>query len=131
MGADLGFCPRCGAMRPDAFRYCRKCGLDFDSALARVVASQQAASTRQLPSPGRLDVRPVMDRATMAQLTKDSFTIRCAGTAGGMIGGFLGFLVFGGLGASMLGPGGALLALIGAPVGFFIGVRAALGFAGR
>jgi hypothetical protein len=27
-----GFCPRCGKPRLGAFRYCRKCGLDFETA---------------------------------------------------------------------------------------------------
>jgi hypothetical protein len=26
------FCPRCGTARAGSFRYCRSCGLDFDSA---------------------------------------------------------------------------------------------------
>jgi hypothetical protein len=29
--SEAAYCPRCGAQRLGAFRYCRKCGLDFDA----------------------------------------------------------------------------------------------------
>jgi hypothetical protein len=29
---EIGFCPRCGEPRPGSFRYCGKCGLDYETA---------------------------------------------------------------------------------------------------
>jgi len=121
---DHGYCPRCGVVRPDAFRWCRKCGFDFENPPKPDPAPQGPAVRTQ----DHVDVRLVNDRRTMAQWTRDAFTIRCLGTIGGLLGAFVGFIVFAWIGVALgAGPWSLLLALIGIPIGFFVGVRIALG----
>jgi len=64
----------------------------------------------------------------MAEWTRDAFTVRCLGTVGGLIGMFLGFLVFAAIGGALnAGLLSLVLGFIGIPVGFFLGVRLSLG----
>ena len=120
-------CTRCGAARPDDFRWCRKCGLDFQNPPASTAPDPPARVTPApiQPSP-RVDVRQVNDRANMARLARDAMDVRCLGTIGGLTGAFVGFIVFGVIG-SAIGGAGVLLGLVGIPVGWWVGVRAALG----
>ena len=57
-----GFCPRCGETRVGAFRFCRKCGLDFDSPEA--AAPPALLVTPPRPSPGGSDARGADASAT-------------------------------------------------------------------
>lgn len=128
---DYGYCPRCGTRRPDAFRWCRKCGLDFQNPpKSETHASAPPAHTSVAPGENRIsiDVRPVGDRRDLARWTRDVFTVRCLGTLGGMVGMFLGFFVMVALGGAVsAGPFSLVLGLIGLPLGFFLGVRLTLG----
>ena len=124
-------CPRCGANRPDDFRWCRKCGLDFNASTKGVVPDRSAVTkpepTPVPPSPvGRLDVRQVNDRANMARYARDVVDIRCLGTIGGIVGALVGFLVFGQIGMAV-GGAGPLLAFPGIAFGWWLGVRIVLG----
>ena len=78
----------------------------------------------------RVDVRPVNDRANMARMTRDAVDVRCLGTIGGLIGAVVGFIAFAWMG-SMIGGAGLLLAILGIPFGWWLGVRTALGFISR
>ena len=78
------------------------------------------------PAP-RVDVRAIDDRQNMARMTRDAMDVRCLGTLGGIVGAVLGFLLLGSIGMA-LGPPGALLALVGLPLGWWLGVRTALGW---
>lgn len=130
MMADYGFCPRCGARRPDAFRWCRKCGLDFQntpspdaSSSAPVIASDQRT---------RVDVRPIGEQRDIAKWTRDAFTVRCLGTVGGIVGMVVGFFLFTAIGGAMnAGVASLLLGFLGIFVGFFFGVRLILGLLAR
>jgi hypothetical protein len=124
---DYGFCPRCGVRRPDGLRWCRKCGFDFEN-------PPKPDPQPSVPRPGpdtplqRIDLRPVGDRRAIAEWTRDAFTVRCLGTVGGLIGMFLGFLVFAAIGGALnAGLLSVFLAFIGIPVGFVLGVRLSLG----
>lgn len=152
----IDVCPRCGTKRPDAFQWCRKCGLDF----AKAERGQLPADMRLTPTAGppppsdvqrvappvqqgpqwqqpaqpyipQLDVRPVNDRKNMARLTANALDVRCGGTAGGCLGMIVGFLVFGYLGAAIGGVAPLLLIPIGVFVGLFVGMRVALGLMAR
>ena len=135
--ADLR-CPRCGAGRTENFRWCRKCGMDFHHPPKDVVPDPgvRAAARPQRPERSvvvdapRVDVRQVDDRANMARNARDAIDVRCLGTIGGLVGAFLGFLVLGYIGG-LAGGAGVLLGLIGIPVGWWIGVRTALGWLAR
>jgi hypothetical protein len=103
-------CPRCGANRPDEFRWCRKCGLDFNASTKGVVPDRAPANTSEStpvspPPVGRMDVRQVNDRANMARYARDVVDIRCLGTIGGIVGALVGFLVFGWIGIAIGGVG--------------------------
>ncbi len=52
MAGPAAFCPRCGAARAGAFRFCRGCGLDLDAQAAPASAPQSApAWTPPAPAP--------------------------------------------------------------------------------
>lgn len=124
-------CPRCGAARPDDFRWCRKCGLDYQNPPKTVVPDSNVLTdprpTSSAPTePARVDVRRVNDRANMAQLSRDAVDVRCLGTIGGLVGALVGFIAFAWIG-SMIGGAGVLLAFVGIPFGWWLGVRTALG----
>ena len=123
---DHGFCPRCGSRRPDAFRWCRKCGFDFQNPPKPDVAASVPPVVADQPQ--RIDVRPIGDRRAMAQFSRDVIDIRCLGTIGGILGAIVGFLALGTLGVIFnLGSAGALLSIVGLPLGWYIGTRVALG----
>lgn len=125
---DYGFCPRCGARRPDAFRWCRKCGLDFQNP-PKPEAEATAPPLLVPPPPQRVDVRPVGDRKAMAEWSRDAFTVRCLGALGGVIGIVVGFFLSSIIGGWLhMGVASLLLGLfVGVPLGFFFGVRLAYG----
>ena len=83
-------------------------------------------STEPPPAP-RVDIRAVDDRQNMARMTRDAMDVRCLGTLGGLVGAVLGFIVLGWVGM-VFGPAGALLGLVGLPLGWWLGVRTALGW---
>jgi hypothetical protein len=62
----------------------------------------------------------------MAQMTRDAVDVRCLGTIGGLVGALIGFFAFAWIG-SMMGGAGVLLAFVGIPLGWWLGVRTALG----
>jgi hypothetical protein len=129
IGVDFGFCPRCGVARSDAFRWCRKCGFDFQNPPKPDATSSAPPSVQPNAAPPstRIDVRPVGDRQAMAQWSRDAWDVRCLATLGGLIGIVLGFFVFISLGAMLhAGLFSIILGFIGVPVGFFLGVRIVL-----
>lgn len=89
----------------------------------------EAPAPRQ-PDPPRLDVRSVNDRQNIARMTRDAVDVRCLGTTGGLVGAFFGFVVFGWIGMA-IGGAGPLLAFVGIPLGWWLGVRTALGWLAR
>jgi ribosomal protein L40E len=123
-------CPRCGATRPDDFRWCRKCGLDFKAPQKSVGSSEAKVAARPSSSASsqgfQLDVRPVNDRANLARYARDVIDVRCLGTVGGLVGALAGFLLLGWIGMA-IGGAGVLLAILGIPVGWWVGVRTVLG----
>ena len=147
---QIEFCPRCGTKRPDAFQWCRKCGLDFHRAergeqppgattppprqvTGWVIDDRTAPPSSQWARPEAqpVEIRPTTDRKTMAQWSAHAMDVRCGGTAGGCLGMFLGFLAFAYIGAAIGGPAILLLLPIGVIVGMFVGARVALGLMSR
>ena len=149
-------CPRCGTRRPDAFQWCRKCGLDFEKAergqfpadmrptptagppptsdVQRVPPPIQHSQQWQQPTQPyvpQVDVRPVNDRKNMARWTANALDVRCGGTAGGCLGMLVGFLLFGYFGAVIGGVAPLLLIPLGVVIGLFVGMRVALGLMAR
>jgi predicted lipid-binding transport protein (Tim44 family) len=90
-----------------------------------------AAPSGPAKQPTKVDVRPVNDRRNMAQVTRDAIDVRCLGTLGGWIGAFVGFLVFGMIGMWIGGAAVFLAFFPGILVGWWIGVRTALGLMAR
>jgi hypothetical protein len=72
-------------------------------------------------------MRPINDRQNMAKMARDAVDVRCLGTLGGLIGAFLGFVALAYVG-SLLGGAGVLIAILGIPLGWWLGVRTALGW---
>jgi hypothetical protein len=66
----------------------------------------------------------------MARMTRDAMDVRCLGTVGGLVGALVGFIVFGWVGG-LIGGAGVLLAFVGIPLGWWFGVRTALGLLAR
>jgi hypothetical protein len=145
-------CPRCGVKRPDAFQWCRKCGLDFEKAERGQFppGMPDRPVSPYAPPPGwtpnappvphepqwqqpapRVDVRPVNDRQNMARWTANALDVRCGATAGGCLGMILGLIVAGSIGAVIGGVAPLLLAPVGVFVGLFIGMRLALSLMAR
>ena len=63
----------------------------------------------------------------MARMSRDAMDVRCLGALGGIVGAFLAFVVVGWIGQAT-GSGVVLLLLIIAiPLGWWLGVRTALG----
>jgi hypothetical protein len=123
-------CPRCGAARPDDFRWCRKCGLDFKNPPKAIVPDDRdiIEPTRVSPPspPQQVDFRPVNDRANMARMSRDAMDVRCLGALGGLLGIFVAFMVVAWIG-QMADNGAVLLLLIfAAPIGWWVGARTAL-----
>jgi hypothetical protein len=128
-------CPRCGAARPDDFRWCRKCGLDFKNPPKTVIPDQrdiiEPTRVSRAAPPQQVDVRPVIDRANMARMSRDAMDVRCLGALGGIIGAIVAFFVVGWIG-QMADNGAVLLLLILAiPLGWWLGARTALGLLAR
>jgi hypothetical protein len=93
--------------------------------------SERPATPERAPHEAKpIDVRAVNDRSNIARMTRDALDVRCLGTLGGLAGVVVGFLVFGWVGAS-IGGAGVLLALVGIPLGWWVGVRTILGFLAR
>jgi hypothetical protein len=59
-------------------------------------------------------------------MTRDAVDVRCLGTIGGLLGAVVGFVALAWIG-SMIGGAGLILAFLGIPLGWWLGVRTALG----
>lgn len=110
------FCPRCGAARIGAFRYCRACQYDFEAAAAPDIAPQVV-------------VNATSDRQQLARTAMSIQTLQVASSIGGLVGAVLGglgsaWVVFG----AMADPGLAVIVpfTIAPIVGAIIGQRVAL-----
>lgn len=55
------FCPRCGTQRAGAFRYCRKCGFDFESGELDPQSPQPPAPLAPIPPSPAPDPAPVAE----------------------------------------------------------------------
>jgi hypothetical protein len=77
-----------------------------------------------------VDVRPVNDRANMARMARDAVDVRCLGTIGGLLGIFLAIVVVGWFGQT-IGPAAVVFAVVLVPLGWWLGVRTALGLLAR
>jgi hypothetical protein len=128
-------CPRCGAARPDDFRWCRKCGLDFKSPPKAIVPDGrdiiEPTRVSPAPPPQQVDFRPVNDRANMARMSRDAMDVRCLGAIGGLVGAFVAFLVVGWIGQMADSPAVLLLLIVAIPTGWWLGARTALGLIAR
>lgn len=135
----IEFCPRCGTKRPDEFKWCRKCGIDFEQAergqLPAGVTSPYARPTTPNPEPTSqwqqpyvpvVEVRAGGDRQSMARWSLHALEVRCGGTAGGCLGMVAGFVLFGYIGALIGGVAPLFFIPIGVLIGLFVGMRVAL-----
>ncbi len=107
------FCPQCGVARTGAFRYCRSCQFDFESAPN---------------APAQVVVNATTDRQQLARAAMSIQTLQVASSIGGLIGAGLAvvgsaWVVFG-----MADPGLAVFVpfTIAPIVGAIIGQRIAL-----
>jgi hypothetical protein len=131
-------CPRCGAPRTENFRWCRKCGLDFQKPPKEIVPDNAGRAVRRPDeivggpaAPPRVDIRQVDDRANMARKARAELDVRCLGTVGGVVRAIVGLVLFAAIGG-LLGPAiGAVGLIVGIPIGWWIGVRTALGWLAR
>ena len=69
----------------------------------------------------------------MAQWSRDVIDIRCLGTIAGLVGAIVGFFFFAAIaGILNVGPVGSIVMMVlGIPIGYWLGVRAALGYMAR
>ena len=151
---DFEQCPRCGVRRPDAFQWCRKCGLDFAKAERGQFPRDMSPTPGPLPRSGRQAPPPAeptywqpappheqqpaiytpvpLDRRTMARMSAASLDMSCLGTAGGCLGVAVGAFLGLGLGAALgLGLFSLIPAMLCAFLGAFAGMRVTLGLMGR
>jgi len=127
---STGFCPNCGELRVGMFRYCRKCGLDYDA--IEVPPAQGARPVTPDAPPVTPDAPARTDPAFRAydanSLGARGYSTRRNARRLMLIGGLVG-LVIGVFLLALIGPGGDnlfvdLLVLVLFPVvGFSLGAR--------